>query len=244
MRRFNFSEIPDIGGIFEAPSDQVRHMSKVLRIKNGDQFEASNGSGNIYIIEVININPDSALLTVVDIKVGTEIPLLATAFISELKSDAMDNSISLLAEHGIQRIIPFFSERCIVKYDSKQAPKKQERRQKIALEAIKKVGGLFDCMIEEAIPWKLLGKALVPFEEKIIFWEEDKSNIQCLEQINTTKHIAFIIGPEGGFSPQEVSSLKNIGVRCHSLGSRILTAPHAAACAAVLFRYITEKPFR
>ncbi|MGL4388911.1 MAG: RsmE family RNA methyltransferase [Brevinema sp.] len=242
MRRFNFLTIPNIGEIFEAPAEQVKHITRVLRMQVGDQFEASNGTGFIYQIEIISISTEQVLLKVLDQQKGKEIPLLATAFISELKNDAMDDSIALLAEHGVQRIIPFFSERSISKYDQKVS-KKQERRQKIALEAIKKVGGLFDCIVEESIPWKIISSRLDHFDQKILFWEENPNNVTSLEAIDMNKEFAFIIGPEGGFSSSEVFSLLQTGVTCHSLGSRILTAPNAAACSAVLFRYLTEKSF-
>ncbi|MGL4394393.1 MAG: RsmE family RNA methyltransferase [Brevinema sp.] len=243
MRRFNFSEIPEIGDVFEAPSEQVKHLTKVLRMKEGDQFEASNGTGFVYTIAIVSLSMEQVLLKVLDKKQGREIPLRATAFISELKSDAMDDSIAILAEQGIQRIIPFFSERSISKYDAKVA-KKQDRRQKIAHEAIKKVGGLYDCVVEESLSWKNLPNRLSAFDQKILFWELDDTKSASLEKIDMTKDFAFIIGPEGGFSEKEVETLLKAGASCHSLGTRILTAPSAAGCAAVLFRYLTEKPFQ
>lgn len=240
MRRFYFSQIPSINETFFVPKDQVSHLSRVLRVNTGDILEASNGSGQIFELSIIHIDKENIQLKVLSSKFGSEKALHSVAFIGELKNDAMDNTISLLAEHGIQKIIPFFAKRSIPKYDLKQLTKKQERRQKIANEAIKKVGGLYPCQVMESISFKDIEHSLANISQKIIFWEEECAPSQNLNNINYNKDHAFFIGPEGGFSQKEIDQLLFWKCQSYSLGTRILRAPQAAAAAVAIIRYLTE----
>ena len=240
MRRFHFPNIPSINETFFVPEDQVSHLARVLRVNIGDILEASDGSGQVFELSVVHIDKDTIQLKVLSSKMGSEKALHSIAFIGELKNDAMDNSISLLAEHGIQTIIPFFAERSIPKFDPKQASKKQERRQKIAHEAIKKVGGLYSCCVMDSIPFKEIEHQIINIPQRIIFWEEESSPSKNLNNINYNQKHAFFIGPEGGFSQKEIDKLLSWECQSYSLGSRILRAPQAAAAAATIIRYLSE----
>ena len=240
MRRFHFPNIPSINEIFFVPEDQVAHLSRVLRVNLGDLLEASDGSGQVFELSVTHIDKETIQLKVLSSKMGAERALHSIAFIGELKNDAMDNTISLLAEHGIQTIIPFFAERSIPKFDAKQASKKQERRQKIANEAIKKVGGLYPCLVMDSIPFKEIENQIANIPQRIIFWEEENAPSKNLNNIDYNQKHAFFIGPEGGFSQKEIDKLLSWGCQSYSLGSRILRAPQAAAAAAAIIRYLTE----
>lgn len=240
MRRFNFPHIPSPNETFFVPDDQVNHLVNVLRMKVGELLQASDGSGNIFELSIIDIHNNYIQLQVLSQNKGKEIPLLSIAFIAELKNDAMDDSVILLAEQGIQKIIPFFSQRSIPKFDEKKIVKKQERRQKLANESIKKVGGLYPCTIENSLSFKDLKKILNPIPQKIVFWEQEDSPSLNLSKINYNQEHAFFIGPEGGFTSQEIELLLSWGCQAYSLGTRILRAPQAAFVAATLIRYFTE----
>ncbi|SFB68598.1 16S rRNA (uracil1498-N3)-methyltransferase [Brevinema andersonii] len=237
MRRFMFSDIPDEQSIFQPSVDQVHHMIKVLRLRPGGVFEAADGRGGIAELEMLDTFGN---LRVIAKYQGNEIPLSVSACIAELKNDAMEQSISMLAEIGIQRIIPFYSERSIPKFNSKDRVKKQQRRQKIANEAIKKVGGLFSCIVEESQMFDYFLQQLMQFSTKIVFWEHTHTRILGFPESSIFEHTAFVIGPEGGFSPNEIKSFSNIECIFSSLGTRILKAPQAAAAAAYLVRYLSE----
>ena len=240
MRRFHFPNIPSVNETFFIPEDQVSHLSRVLRVNIGDILEASDGSGQVFKLSVAHIDKETIQLKVLSSKIGSEKALQSIAFIGELKNDAMDSTISLLAEHGIQTIIPFFAERSIPKFDSKQASKKQERRQKIANEAIKKVGGLYSCFVMDSIPFKEIERHISGVPQRIIFWEEENAPSKNLNNIDYNQKHVFFIGPEGGFSQKEIDKLLSWECQSYSLGSRILRAPQAAAAAATIIRYLTE----
>lgn len=232
-----FSNIPVEQSIFQASADQAHHMVKVLRLRPGDVFEAADGKGGIAEIELLDT---SGNLRVIAKHQGNEVPLLVSACIAELKHDAMEQSIGMLAEIGIQRIIPFFSERSVPKFNSRDSAKKQQRRQKIADEAVKKVGGLFSCTVEESQVFDHFLQGLAQFSMKIVFWEDTRLEILGFPATSVFEHTAFVIGPEGGFSADEIRKFSDAGCIFSSLGTRILKAPQAAAAAAYLVRYLSE----
>ncbi|MGL5254999.1 MAG: RsmE family RNA methyltransferase [Brevinema sp.] len=239
MRRFIFPSLPSPGDVFSAPKDEIRHLYSVLRVKNGESLEASCGDGSIAVLEVLTASLDDVSFRVISKKQGDEIPLHAEAFLAELKSDAMDEAISLLAELGISVIHPFFAERSIPKMDAKDLAKKQLRRQKLANEAVKKVGGLYTCTVNSSCSWKMLNDWNT-FTHKILFYEnaDPKSRI---DELDFSQSAAFVIGPEGGFTSKEVDFFTNQGFSLFSLGTRIMRAPTACAAAAIQIRSCTEK---
>lgn len=238
MRRFSFEEIPNEGNIFEAPSQYLHHLFRVLRLKKGEKIEGTDGKGFVALLETEQVGEDRILFRVLSKNMGAEVPLNCTAYVAELKHDAMEEAVSLLAEHGIQQIIPFFSERSISKYDPKDVLKKQERRQKVADEATKKVGGLYPSKVLESMPLKMR-KGLELYPNKIIFYE-GKTGALDLSFADFSQESAFVIGPEGGFTLKELEYFQNLGYITSSLGTRILRAPSACAAAAVCIRFYKE----
>jgi len=244
MRRFSFDYIPDINKMLQAPKEIINHLNHVLRLKINDTIEATDGSGYIYIIKIYSIDDNQIFLKVISKERGKEIPLNITAFIGELKNDAMDNTISILAEHGIQNIIPFFSERSISKLNNKQILKKQERRQRIIKESVKKVGGLYSCSIQPSISFKDIPNYSQNISQKVLFWENETSSSSQLSHLDYSKDITFIIGVEGGFSQNEITYLLSQGFLSYSLGTRILRSPQAASAASIILRYFTESNYK
>ncbi|MGL5722035.1 MAG: RsmE family RNA methyltransferase [Brevinema sp.] len=238
MRRFIFPTLPETGGIFSAPKDQIRHLYSVLRVKVGDHLEASCGDGMLAQLEVIAASLEEVSFRVLSKEQGNEVPLHTQAFLAELKSDAMDEAISLLAELGVSAINPFFAERSIAKIDVKDLEKKRLRRQKLADEVVKKVGGLYTCKVNSSRPWKTL-LDWGSYTHKILFYENADPSHR-IESLDFTQPSAFIIGPEGGFTTQEVDFFINKGFTTFSLGTRIMRAPTACAAAVVQIRTYAE----
>lgn len=241
MRRFFFQDIPkEINSIYSIPKDQINHLVRVLRVKNDDVLEITDGQGLIITASVVLASLDEVILRIQDIKKGKEVAINSIAFLAELKSDAMDNAISILAEHGIPKIIPFFASRSIPSFDTKQASKKQERRQRIIDETVKKVGGLYQSHIECSVTFNQLAPILQSISQKIVFYEAENSPSQKLNTVDFSKENCFFIGPEGGFTEKEIHQFNKWDCQYYSLGTRILRAPQATSAAVTLIRYFTE----
>ena len=127
------------------------------------------------------------------------------------------------------------TRRSISRPDEKQANKKNQRYQKIALEAAQQSGR---GIIPEIMPMTTLENAIKndDSELKILFYEGGGESLKTMITPDV-KSVSIYIGPEGGFEENEVELIKKSGGKIASLGPRILrtqTAPVAALTAIML----------
>ena len=125
MRRFFVEEIDIKNGLCVIPEKEAKHMIKVLRMKQGDTFILMDEKGNRFesVIEDISRYEVSA-------RVIKEIPKLSTSpvainiYQAVIKPRKMDYLVEKTSELGVSRIIPFYSERTVIKLDEKKASNK------------------------------------------------------------------------------------------------------------------------
>ena len=138
-------------------------------------------------------------------------------------------------ELGVTEIVPTLTKRCVSRPDDKSAGKKNQRYQKIALEAAQQSGRGIVPKIENM---KTLKQALAEDESevKIVFFEGGGKKLTDIIDKNT-KSVSIFIGPEGGFEEAEVEQIESAGGVRATLGKRILrtqTAPVAGLTAIML----------
>ena len=121
--------------------ENARHISKALRMRVGDVVTLCDGENNEYICRLDSFTDNDVTASVLEKKAScAEPPYRVTLLQCLPKSDKMEYVIQKAVELGVSRIIPIESSRCIAKLDSKSAPKKIERWQKIANEAAGQCG--------------------------------------------------------------------------------------------------------
>ena len=112
--------------IILSPND-VHHITNVMRIKVGDNFEAVSDN-KCYLCTITSINP---LKVSKELKEdNSELPTSLTLFFALAKGDKMELVIQKATEIGVSRIILFKSTRSVVKFENKDIAKKLERYQK------------------------------------------------------------------------------------------------------------------
>ena len=157
----------------------------------------------------------------------------------------MDLIVQKTVELGVHRIVPLISERVVVKLSSdKDAKKKQERWQRIAMEAAKQSGRGIIPSIHMPMTFKEAVSKEVPGSSegslKLILWEEEKqiSLRSILDKHDKASNISIIIGPEGGLSEKELALAKEHGWLSASIGPRLLRTETAgmAVIAAIMYR--------
>jgi 16S rRNA (uracil1498-N3)-methyltransferase len=161
------------------------------------------------------------------------------------KSDKFELIVQKCTELGIHRIVPVETSRSIVKLNDKKADRRVERWQKIAEEAAKQSARGRIPVVGNVVSWKELISTLQkePFALFIVPWEEAKeiSIRQVLQSVRTgdsaPKRIAYMIGPEGGLSPEEVQALITLGARPVTLGPRILRTETAGFTVLTVLMY-------
>lgn len=211
--------------------DQAKHLS-VLRVKTGEIITVFDGLGHKYDCKILQINKKNFIAEKLnEAPYYAESPVSITLAQGIAKGDKMDFIIQKATELGVNKIIPLITERSQVRHTAKI-----ERWRKIALSAAAQ-----SCRgkVPEINGPVSLGVFLESRHIGIIFYEEDKGKHlkQTLKEFKDSKEITLLIGPEGGFSKEEVSTAVEKGFLEASLGPRILRTETAAINAISIIQY-------
>ena len=219
--------------------DDVKHISKVLRLRTGDLITVCDKCKTDYDCKICEISSDRVVADIIKrYENRAESDLEIVLFQGLPKSDKMDYIVQKCVELGITKVVPVITKRAVSR--PTDADKKISRWQKIAAEAAKQSGR---GVIPEVSAMLSFDEALREVTEKnncinIMPYEcESRSKLRDALLSGDAKRINIFIGPEGGFDELEVSAAKNSGVKTVTLGPRIMrteTAP-IAVCAAVMY---------
>ena len=229
---------------------EARHIITVLRKRKGDKIDIFDGYGNEFRVRILEIDRPTGLPRVkgeiINQKIRkTEPKLRITLFQSIPKGNRLQFIIQKSTEVGISEIVPITTERTIVRLDYKKIKQRTLRWQKIAREAAKQSGR---STIPRVGPVLDFSQAVKEFSARkfpmgIIAWEmEEKSHLREVLRSGVGGGIsklalAIFIGPEGGFTPEEVETAARAGVVPASLGSRILRTETAGLVVAITAFY-------
>lgn len=213
--------------------EDVNHIKNVLRLNKKEKIIVCNKETcKSYIAELDSITKEEVICNIVDEKlVSTEPAVNIDLFQGLPKSDKMEHIIQKTTELGVKRIYPVIMERCVVKIDKKDESKKIVRWQKIAESAAKQSKRDFIPKVENIINLENICKILPKYDIILLAYENEDSNTlkQELQKIKKQNaNIGVVVGPEGGFTKNEVNILETAGAKCVTLGKRILrteTAP-------------------
>jgi len=202
--------------------DDFHHLAKVLRLRSGESVSVSDGRGSWRICTY----EMSAALGIDDSVVHIEtITRSLTVAFSVTKNDKPDLVIQKLTELGIDHIVPIITERSIVRWDSDKGAKNQSRWQKIAREAAMQSRSVFLPTIHEVYP--SIEKFVDSYGPNIAVADPEGGAL-------TANISTLVIGPEGGFTHQEMDLMP----QRVSLPGGILRAETAAVAAGVMLSHM------
>lgn len=214
----------------------IRYLTKVLRSSIGDELILLDGLGKGYRGKIASIARDKIELQIIKaFDINTESPLDITLAQGIPKAEKMEIIIQKATELGIKRIIPLITERAIVRTKS---PARLERWAKIALSSAQQSGRSKVPVIEgitgyrEFLSQGFSGLNLIFYEGKV-----KKGLKEYLRELERVKEITFLIGPEGGFTEEEVGMALKKGFTPLGLGPRILRTETAAITALSILQY-------
>lgn len=213
----------------EITGEDYNHISNVLRMKPGEQFSVSirdDESGREIFYEIEEITKSSVIGNLCFIEeVGNELPSKIYLFQGLPKVDKMELIIQKAVELGAFEIIPMSTKRCVVKLDEKKAESKVKRWQAIAEAAAKQSKRAVIPSVSMPMTMKQAVEFAQNMDVKIIPYENAKGIAETkriIENIKPGQDIAVFIGPEGGFSEQEIELCRENSIEPITLGKRIL----------------------
>jgi len=163
------------------------------------------------------------------------------------KGDKMDSVVQKCTEIGADRFIPYTSERSIVQYAADKAARRCERWRKIAKEAAEQAHRNRIPAVDEPVSWERILQLAGAADLALICYEKENAlELRRLlaerlgrERRETERQptVLLIVGPEGGFTPQEIAQAEAAGIKPVSLGRRILRTETAAMVGLTCILY-------
>jgi len=241
LRRFLVEDLEIENGFCVITGREAHHMSKVLRMGRCDALVLLDGKGGRFLAEIQSVSREGIN---VQIKEPLD-PVQPSSFEITLcqaviKSASMDYLIQKTSELGVTRIFPFFSSRSVVHLKGDRRRKKCARWREIAHSAAKQCNR--DVPAEIGPP-ESFDKQLTFLRKapglKVILWERETSRDlkDLLQNHEPSGGFTGMVGPEGGFTPEEVSTAQHAGFIPVSMGSRILRAETAALVLVAIVQY-------
>jgi len=217
-------------------------MTKVLRMGRGDQFILMDAKGTRFLAEITGIADHEVRVRLLrSLPTPEPSPIETILGQALLKSRAMDYVVQKTSELGLDRLFPFCSERTVVRLEEDRSAEKLRHWRKIALNAAKQADRRD--LMEVGNPFFSLRQATEHWQNemalKVILWEqEDSKDLKGLLAANPgTKRFIGLVGPEGGFAPEEIDLARRAGFIPVSMGKRILRAETAAMILIAIVQY-------
>jgi 16S rRNA (uracil1498-N3)-methyltransferase len=218
----------------------VRHIRTVLRLKPGDEILLFDGEGFEYRARIVGSTSETISLLILDQYPSiSESPVEITWGQALLKARKMDCIVRQLTELGTYAFIPFLAERSVPKADPGRLAERVDRWQTIAKEALKQCGRTRPPHIGPVASFKKLVTAPKHYDLKIILHDHPSApEFQSFSgRARDVGKVLALVGPEGGFTDEEVKLAINCSFNCISLGPRILKSDTAAVAAAAILQY-------
>ena len=237
MHRFFTNEIQDGNAVVRG--EDVKHISRVLRLKAGDAVQLCDGQGNECEAAIVSIAQDAVMFrTAPWTKAKSEPDVSVTLFQCLPKAGKMETIIQKCVELGAARFVPVQSERCVVVL---KAPYEGriERWQRVSEEAAKQ--SRRGRIPEVALPQTLRTLDFSAYDTVLVAYENERTvSLKTALRAHPCRNIAIVIGPEGGFSEEEIAILTEKGAVSVSLGTRILRTETAGMAMLAQIMYEVE----
>ncbi|WP_112181355.1 16S rRNA (uracil(1498)-N(3))-methyltransferase [Paraliobacillus zengyii] len=228
--------------------DDIHHITRVMRMEIGDKIICNHPDGKAAVCAIKSMADDKIVTEIVEWQRQTvELPVRVTIAQGLPKGDKFELILQKGTELGAAGFIPLQAERSIVKWDEKKASKKNERFQKIIKEASEQSHRTLLPKIEKVASLQDVIEMSASFDHRLVAYEETTRDIPTnklsyfLKQMVPSEQVFLCIGPEGGFSENEIIALKNADFQSIRLGPRILRTETAALYALASLSYHFEE---
>ncbi len=234
--RFYVSDALSVGQAFPLPDTTFRHAIQVLRLNVGEPLILFNGTGGEYLAQLTSVSKRTAAITIEShAATDPESPLQLTLVQAIIKPDKMDFALQKAVELGVSTIQPLTTQRSVIRIGKEKADKKMQHWEGIMQAACEQSGRTR--LPQLTAPLELDDWLEQPVDgSRLILAPGDYPRINSLA-LDLPTPISLLIGPEGGFTDNEVALCLQAGVMPVSLGPRILRAETASITALALLQH-------
>lgn len=214
--------------------ESLHHLAVVLRLGSGVEILLLDGQGKVCHCRLLRVGRKEAEAEVLKSWLETEGVLPLRLLQGVPKGERMELVLQKGTELGISAFTPVVSERSIGRIDGVREEKRQLRWQRIITEAARQSRRPLLPHLDATVR---LPEALAATSEtlRLMLWEGESRPLATVLPAQAPASVALLVGPEGGFSPEEAALAREHSFVAVSLGSRILRSETAGfAVAAIL----------
>ena len=213
-------------GLALLSEEDSRHALRVLRLKPGDAVRVIL-SGHRFLGR-LDVLEGRAAVRLGEPLPGSEARTRITLYQGLPKGDKLDLIVRQATELGVHAIVPCLFARCVPRPES--GVKRLERLNRIAREAAMQSGRALIPEVEEPLLFSDLPGRLSLHGQALVAYEAEQA-LSLRDAYCGAGEVALVIGPEGGFTPEEI---REMPARPVTLGPRILRTETAGIAAAAM----------
>ena len=240
MRRFFIDKDTVSSTVPTLTGPDVRHIRTVLHLKAGDEIFLFDGQGSEYRARIADSTSRAIRLLILDkYSAISESRLEIEIAQSLLKARNMDRIVRQLTELGVVAFLPFMSERSVPRPEPSRLAGRKQRWKTIARESLKQCGRSRTPHIGSLVSFEELVTARRSHNLKVIFHNHQSGveSTSCLAKMLDVRSVLALVGPEGGFTDDEVELALQHGFVCVCLGPRTLKSDTAAIIIAAILQH-------
>lgn len=225
------------GTTHQLPESAALHVTRVLRLAAGDPITLFDGTGTDYdaVLKVVARSGVSAGVGA-GRTVDHESPLDVTLLQGVSRGPRMDTVVQKATELGVRRLQPVLTGRSVVRLDAGRAEARLEHWRRVVISACEQCGR---SVLPEVLPACPLDDALAALRPGTVGLTLDPRGESRLDELlGTGNPVALAIGPEGGFTEDEIRALTRAGFRGLRLGPRILRTETAPLAALAILQFV------
>lgn len=235
-----YVNLPLVPGPFTLDGPEARHLATVCRLRPGDAVCLFNGDGNQYPARVTQVARREVTLEILAIESPQrELPFALEVAAPLPKGDRAQFLIEKLTELGVTTFVPL---RCHFSNDHPR-DSKRDKLERWVIEASKQCGRNVLMRIDELTQWETYSTRGAPGDLRVLAHPDQAEDLAIFRRDDriSDRSVAIAVGPEGGFTEDEVALALGNGWRAVSMGPRILRVETAAVVLAALAVHTNPK---
>jgi len=222
--------------------DETKHLRNVLRLETGDEVYVFDGAGREFRGQIDSLKRDQTNVRITEevIPSARESNLNLTMAVALLKGEKFDLVIQKLTELGTSFVVPIITKRADVRVRNEDdAERKLVRWRRIVMEATKQCGRARLMTVNSPISFdECITRFCVESELRLMFAERDGASLSAVAvDPATPEQVAALVGPEGGWTDDEIDQARDTGWQIVTMRVRIMRAETAAITFAALLQH-------
>ncbi len=220
----------------ELDAQATAHLTRVLRLKPGDDLVMFNGEGGEFRATVDTVERRSARIRLGEfIKQNVESPLELVLVQGISRGERMDYTVQKAVELGVTRIVPVTTERTVVNLKGERQQRRQEHWQGVVNSACEQCGRN---VVPRVSPVTPLHEWLSAPNQGARFVLHHRSQQGLPDRVDNQHAVTLLIGPEGGLTDEEINAAQRADYIPLTLGPRVLRTETAAVTALSVLQWV------